>query len=183
MIRTLPLICSACGNKFTPNGELYYRDNFLNTNIKDIQFLCQTCIDSWQAKWQIKTAEFLEKDYVLTVTLTLADGSIYENLDCTPLEATVVTSEDMPEAAQRRLFAMYSSWDADRKKNSLKDCTFKDQFMRTTFSCETYGGEKFTDIAFRFNIKGQIETETAVPEYILQQLIDAYHLYEMQNKE
>ena len=55
--------------------------------------------------------------------------------------------------------------------------------MSLTFSCETYGGEKFNDIAFRFNMKGQIETETPVPEYVLKQIIDAYRLYEMQNKE
>lgn len=183
MIRTLPLVCSDCGNKFIPNGELYYRDNFLSTNIKDVHFVCSDCIGKWQAKWQIKAAEFFEKDYVLTVTITLADGTVYENLDCTPLETTVVTSEEIPEAAQRKLFAFYSDWDAVRKKNYLKDCTFKDEFMRTTFSCETYGGEKFNDVAFRFNMKGQIETETPVPEYVLQQIVDAYRIYEMQNKE
>lgn len=86
-----------------------------------------------QAKWQIKAAEFFEKDYVLTVTITLADGTVYENLDCTPLETTVVTSEEIPEAAQRKLFAIYSDWDAARKKNYLKDCTFKDEFMQHYF--------------------------------------------------
>lgn len=77
MIRTLPLVCSDCGNKFIPNDELYYRDNFLSTNIKDVHFVCSDCIGKWQAKWQIKAAEFFEKDYVLTVTITLADGTVY----------------------------------------------------------------------------------------------------------
>ena len=119
----------------------------------------------------------------MTVSITLEDGTIYKNLDCTPLEETVVTSEEIPEEAQRRLFSIYTEWDSERKKNSLKDCTFKDEFMRTTFSSESYGGEKFNDIAFRFNMKGQIETETPVPEYVLKQIIDAYRLYVMQNKE
>ena len=183
MIRTLPLVCGDCDKNFIPAGELYYRDNFISNSIRDVHFICPDCIKKWLDKWQIKTADFFEKDYVLTVSITLEDGTVYENLDCTPLEETVVTSEEIPEEAQRKLFAIYSKWDSDRKNNSLKDCTFKDEFMRTTFSCETYGGETFTDIAFRFNMKGQLETETPVPEYVLKQIIDAYRLYEMQNKE
>ena len=183
MIRTLPLVCSNCDNKFVPAEELYYRDNFMSNSIRDVHFICPDCIKRWKDKWRIKKAVFSEKDYVMTVSITLEDGTIYKNLDCTPLEETVVTSEEIPEEAQRRLFSIYTEWDSERKKNSLKDCTFKDEFMRTTFSCETYGGEKFNDIAFRFNMKGQIETETPVPEYVLKQIIDAYRLYEMQNKE
>ena len=165
MIRTLPLVCSNCDNKFVPAEELYYRDNFMSNSIRDVHFICPDCIKRWKDKWRIKTAVFSEKDYVMTVSITLEDGTIYKNLDCTPL------------------FSIYTEWDSERKKNSLKDCTFKDEFMRTTFSCETYGCEKFNDIAFRFNMKGQIETETPVPEYVLKQIIDAYRLYEMQNKE
>ena len=33
----------------------------------------------------------------MTVSITLEDGTIYKNLDCTPLEETVVTSEEIPE--------------------------------------------------------------------------------------
>ncbi len=183
MIRTLPLVCCDCAKTFVSTGELYYRDNFLSNSIKDAHFICPACIDKWKEKWQIKTAEFFEKDYVLTVTITLEDGTVYENLDCTPLEETVVASEEIPETAQRKLFDIYIDWNKECRKNSLKDCSFKEEFMRTTFSCKTYGGENFTDIAFRFNMKGQIETETVVPEYILQQIIDAYRIYEMQNKE
>lgn len=183
MIRTLPLICSECGKNFVAKEELYYRDNFLNNSIRDIRFICFDCIEIWRKKWNIKTANFVEKDYVLTVTITLNDGTVYENLDCTPLEETVVTSEEIPEEAQRKLFTIYCEWDVQRKKNLLKDCIFNDEFMRTTFSCETYGGEKFANIAFRFNMKGQIETETSIPEYVLQQIVEAYRLYEMQNKE
>ena len=39
--------------------------------------------------------------------------------------------------------------------------------MRTSFSCETYGGEKYEDVAFRVNIKGVMETAVPVPDYIL----------------
>jgi hypothetical protein len=52
--------------------------------------------------------------------------------------------------------------------------------MRTSFSCETYGGEKFDDIAFRFNMKGRLETEKPVPEYIIEQIITAWKIYENQ---
>lgn len=183
MIRKLSLVCSDCANAFVPIKELYYHDNFISNNIRDTRFICPDCIMKWEAKWQIAEAEFFEKDYIMTVTITLKDGTVYQNLDCTPLEETIVTSEEIPEEAQRKLFSIYSSWDATRKKNLLKDCTFKDEFMRTTFSCETYGGEVFTDIAFRFNMKGQIETESPVPEYILDQIVDAYQIYEMQNKD
>lgn len=31
----------------------------------------------------------------------MEDGTVYKNLDCTPLEETVVTSEEIPEEAQR----------------------------------------------------------------------------------
>ena len=65
----------------------------------------------------------------------------------------------------------------------LKYCTFKDEFMRTSFSCETYGGEKYEDVAFRVNIKGVMETAVPVPDYILKQIIDAYSIYELQNRE
>lgn len=183
MIRSLPLTCYDCNKDFIPNGALYYRDDFLSNNIRDVKFVCENCIANWEKKWNIETALFSEKDYVLTVTIVLKDGTVYENLDCTPLENTVVTSEDIPVTAQKILFNIYHDWDISRKKNLLKNCFFKDEHMKTTFSCETYDGEIFTDVNFRFNFKGNIETEIPIPEYILQQVIDAYNVYVNQNKD
>ena len=57
---------------------------------------------------------------------------------------------------------------------------FKDEFMRTTFTYETYGGEKSENIAFRFNMQGKIETEKPIPDYILEQIINAWKMYENQ---
>ena len=39
MIRTLPLVCSNCDNKFVPAEELYYRDNFMSNSIRDVHFI------------------------------------------------------------------------------------------------------------------------------------------------
>ena len=183
MIRSLKFVCSECGQEFVPEGEVHYRDNYLSSNIRDTKFICPACIRAWEAKWQIKYAAFTEEDYVLTVTIELEDGSVYENLDCTPIEETetVVVGEDIPLAAQKLLYEIYTVWDQQRKQNTLKDCTFNDEFMRTTFSCATYGGEKYENIAFRFTMKGQLETEKPIPDYIKEQIIEAYKLYEAQN--
>ncbi len=183
MIRTLHLVCSECGNAFVPEGEIYYRDNYMCTNIRDTKFICPACIKVWRDKWKIKDAVFQEEDYVLTVTVELEDGTVYTNMDCTPLDETetVVTGEDIPVEAQQRLYEIYSAWDKERKAQWLKDCTFNEEFMRTTFSCETYGGEKFENVAFRFNMRGDLETERPIPDYVKEQIIDAYRLYEAQN--
>ena len=183
MIRSIKLVCSKCHKPFRSDGVLYYSDDFSCTDIKDAQLICPDCLAQWEQNWQILDAAFVEEEYSLYVTITLKNGHVYKHLDCTPVEGKVITSENIPESGQRKLYSFYKTWDIERKKNMLKDCYFKDEFMRTTFSCETYGGEKFNDIAFRFNMKGQIETETPVPEYVLKQIIDAYRLYEMQNKE
>lgn len=180
MIRKLELICGKCQKHFNAEGILYYRDNFLATKISDAFFLCLECIKEWESKWQIKDAVFFEKDYSLYVDITLNDGSIYEGLDCTTMDGIVVTSEEIPVAAQRTLFAIFQKWDNERKKNTLKDGIFKDEFMRTSFTCETYGGEKFTNIAFRFNMQGKIETEKTIPDYIIEQIISAWKMYENQ---
>ncbi len=184
MIRCLKLICSGCGRQFTAEGEVHYRDNYLGKGFADIEFICSDCIEAWQKKWHIRNASYEEKDYVLTVTIELEDGSIYENMDCTPIDETetVVTGDDIPLDAQRKLYEFYSAWDKERKKNCLKNCFFKDEFMRTTFTCETIGGENFENIAFRFNSRGELETERPVPDYIRKQIISAYKIYENQNK-
>ena len=180
MIRELKLICGECQQEFTAEGKLYYRDNFRSAKISDAFLLCPACIDNWENKWQIEAAVFFERDYSLYVTITLNDGSIYEALDCTPMDGIVVTNEEIPLKAQQKLFDIYQEWNNERKKNTLKDCVFQDEFMRTSFTCETYGGEKYENIAFRFNMQGKIETEKQVPDYITEQIINAWRMYENQ---
>ena len=153
MIRSVKLVCAECGENFVPqDGVLYYKDNYINNTVKEAKFICPACIKKWHDKWQIKSAEFSEVDYVMTVTIELEDGT-------------------------------YHAWDMERKRDVLKYCHFKDEFMRTSFSCETYGGEKYEDVAFRVNIKGIMETAVPVPDYILKQIIDAYSIYELQNRD
>ena len=88
MIRTLDMICSECGEAFVPGAQLYYRDNYMSTNIRDTKFICPDCIAKWRAKWQIKNAVFHEHDYVMTVDIELEDGTIFKNMDCTPIDET-----------------------------------------------------------------------------------------------
>lgn len=183
MIRTLDFVCSECGEHFTPGEKLYYRDNYMNNSIRDTSFICPDCIAKWHEKWQIKSASFNETDYVLTVDLELEDGTVYNNMDCTPIDETetVVLGEDVPVEAQQKLYEIYAAWDKERKAHYLKDCTFKDEFMRTSFTCETYSGEKYDNIAFRVTMRGELQTEKPVPDYIKEQILEAYKLYEQQN--
>lgn len=183
VIRTLDFICSECGEAFLPGEKLYYRDNYLSSNIRDTKFICPACIERWQNKWHIKNASFTETDYVLTVDLELEDGTVYENMDCTPIEETetVILGEDAPLAAQQELYKIYAAWDKERKAHCLKDCTFKDEFMRTSFSCVTFDGEEFTNVAFRITMRGEMQTEIPVPDYIKSQILEAYKIYEAQN--
>ena len=169
MIRTLEFVCSECGEHFVPEEKLYYRDNYMNNSIRDTKFICPDCIH--------------EVDYVLTVDLELEDGTVYNNMDCTPIDETetVVLGEDVPVEAQQELYKIYAAWDKERKAHILKDCTFKDEFMRTSFTCETYSGERYENVAFRVTMRGELQTEIPVPEYIKMQILDAYKLYEEQN--
>lgn len=183
MIRTLDFVCSVCGSHFVPGEKLYYRDNYMSSSIRDSEFICPACIEKWQQKWQIKAACFNEKDYVLTVDLQLEDGTVYEGMDCTPIDETktVVLGEDVPAEAQRRLYEIYADWDKERKAHYLKDCEFTDEFMRTSFTCETYDGERYENVAFRITMRGELQTERSVPDYIREQIVEAYKLYEAQN--
>ena len=183
MIRTLDIVCSECGAAFVPGDKLYYRDNYMNTSIRDTKFICPDCIAKWQAKWQIKSAVFKEQDYVMTVDIELEDGTIFKNMDCTPIDetSTVVVGEDIPVEAQQKLYAIYDAWDKERKAHVLKDCIFTDEFMRTAVTCETYAGEKFENVAFRVTIRGELQTEIPMPDYIKKQVLEAYKLYEAQN--
>ncbi len=122
---------------------------------------------------------------MLTVDIELEDGSVYENMDCTPIEETqtVVVGEDIPVEAQQRLYEIYFAWDQERRAHVLKDCVFTDEFMRTSFTCATYGGEKFDNVAFRVTVRGELQTEIPVPDYIKRQILEAYRLYEAQSQD
>ena len=182
MIRSLGFVCSECGAKYVPGEQLFYRDDFSGSGIRETKFICDKCIKAWRDKWQIKQAVFHEQDYVLTVDVTLADGSKFENLDCTAIAETetVVVGEDIPEEAQHQLYVIYAAWDLQRKAKVLRDCVFNEEFMRTTVTCATYGGEQFEKVAFRVNRKGQLETEIFMPDYVKEQVLEAYRLYESQ---
>lgn len=60
----------------------------------------------WHDKWQIKNAEFSEVDYVMTVTIELEDGTVYEDLDCTPMDGYVVAGVDIPPEAQKNCMSL-----------------------------------------------------------------------------
>ena len=182
MIRSLKLICHDCHKSFQPTEEIFYRDDFSAKDIKDVELLCADCVNKWKKYWDIASAEFLEENYCMYVTITLKNGEHFEKLDCTPMDGIVVTGKEIPLEGQQKLYEIYQEWDIKRKKDTLKDCFFKDEFMRTTFTCETYGGEKFENIAFRFNMEGALETEKEVPIYIKEQIITAWKMYEAQNK-
>lgn len=61
------------------------------------------------------------------MTITLADGTVYKNMDCTPNEDTeaVVTGEDIPAEAQQRLYGIYKAWRDEQASRQLKDCFSK----------------------------------------------------------
>lgn len=179
MIRTLEFKCSRCGNSYLPKERLYYYDDYTSTSISQAQLVCEDCINAWIEKWRIQSAEFHEKDCVLTVDLVLQDGTTYEHLDCSALDelGLVILGEDVPETVQKELYTIYNAWDLERKAHILKDCTFKEDFMNISFNCETYGGEKFEDVAFRVSRRGELQTAIPVPDYIKEQILEAYGLY------
>lgn len=185
MIRTLELVCSECGEHFLPKNELYYKDDYMNLSFRDIKLICDSCIKKWQENWKIKSASFKEADYVMTVDILLENGTEYNDVDCTPIDETetVVLGMDIPVAAQKQLYSIYRKWDLERKVNLLKECSFKEEFMRTSFSCITFGGESFDNVAFRVARNGELETEIPVPNYIKAQLLANYRIYELQNSE
>ncbi len=180
MIKELKFVCSECGEAFTPKSGVHYRDNYLSTSVADTAFICDHCIAAWHAKWQIKAATFQEKDCVMTADILLADGTDIKKIDCTPIEeeGIVVLGEDVPREAQEELFKFYTAWDLERKRNILKECSFEEEFMRTTVTCETFGGERFEKIAFRVNRKGELETEKPLPDYVKEQVLEQYGIYE-----
>lgn len=181
MIRTLKLICAECKETYNAEGLIYYRENFISRDFQDVELVCPKCHQAWIDKWKIKSADFKELHDNLYVNLELEDGTFFEELDCTPMDEheIVALGVDSPDEAQKALYTIYHEWDLERKANILERCDFKDEFMRTTFTCATYSGEAYTDVAFRFTMNGDMQTEVPVPDYIKEQVAEAYEIYMM----
>ena len=178
MIRSLDLRCNLCNKLFSAHEKLYYQDDFTANDIRMLRLICAECLAKWEESLQVVSAVFKEKDCFLYVDIALKNGEQHLGLDCTPMDDIVVTGIDLPESSKRHLFAIYSVWLQEKRKDMLKECLFTDEFMRTTFSCTTFSGEEFTDIAFRFNRKGELETESPIPDNILYQVMDAWRICE-----
>ena len=104
MIRSVRLVCAECGSEFVPEGGvLYYKDNYINNTVKRQSSSARRALKNGTKKWQIKNAEFNEVDYVMTVTIELEDGTVYEDLDCTPMDGYVVAGVDIPPEAQKKI--------------------------------------------------------------------------------
>ncbi|MBR1590232.1 MAG: hypothetical protein IJ657_04090 [Acidaminococcaceae bacterium] len=179
MIRTLPLHCSRCGKEFIPQHGLHYQDDFSVQSFKDIKLICDQCIEDWKNKWQIAGAEYKEHNYVLTVTITLKDGTVFENMDCTPIEETesVIAGEDIPPEAQHKLYEYYVVWAEKRESQQIKDCFFtKETEGKFTADITTNGGEQYENLAFTVE-NGYLRTAQEVPEYILEGLVNAFKSY------
>ena len=131
MIRTLSLTCSRCGNTISAQDHLYYQDDFTVQSFQDIKLVCDDCIRAWKEKWQIAHAEFHEENYVLTVTITLKNGTVYKNMDCTPLEDTesVITGEDIPAEAQHALYEYYVAFAQKREAEQIKTASLLKEKM------------------------------------------------------
>lgn len=181
MIRRLDLVCSKCNNVFSAQKELYYQEDFKEKNFNDVKFICSDCLEKWQEYWQVKQADFWEKDGVLYTTINLLNGEQRENITCTAMNDIVVIDEDIPLEAKQKLYGFYKKWYDEKMKDYLKTCSFKEEFMRTSFTCETYGGDIYTDVAFRFNRLGILETEKEVPDKIKEQVVSAWNVYELSN--
>ncbi len=181
MIRELALTCSECRKTFIAESKLLYKDNFKIQDFSNIELVCQDCFDAWQNYWQIESAVFFEEFSSLYVNITLQNGDSIPKLDCTPMDDIVAVGNDIPLNAQKKLYQIYSKWYDEKMKDVLKTCTFTESFMRTSFTCETYGGKKYEDIAFRFTRQGAFEAESPVPEDIRKQVVSAWHRYELSN--
>lgn len=179
MICKLELCCSDCKKKFTAKKDLYYRNDFTAQRFEDIQLICDNCYKNWEEYWQITEANFREENCYYYVDVYLKNGEQYLNLDCTPMDNIVVTSLDMPLTAKQNLFSIYIVWLDEQRKDLLKECIFNEEFMKTTFSCTTYSGEEYRNIAFRFNRKGELEVEREIDEKILTQVAEAWQLAEI----
>jgi len=178
MIRSVDLICSRCGKSFVPKERLFYQDDFTAAPLKDTKFICDECMAKWHDRWKIKDAVFSERDYVLTVDITLEDGTRFEHLDATPIEetGTVVTGEDIPEEAAKDLFARWEKFAAEKEKKQIKDCFFEKKGEGYEVSFTTVGGEKHDHVPFSIK-DGYLILEEDVDEDIMEGIVTAYKSY------
>ena len=181
MIRELKLLCSECGKEFSARNKLYYKDTFQSKDFSDFKLICPACHKKWQDYWSVEDARFFEEYGSLYVDIVLKNKDKYEKMDCTAMDDIVATSTDIPLKAQKTLYNIYKKWYDIKMKDCLKSCDFKESFMKTTFTCETYGGDKYTDIAFRFNRMGALETESEIPDIIKNQIMEKWDAYELMN--
>ena len=65
--------------------------------------------------------------------------------------------------------------------NGLIGLNTKNNMAEYFSTCETYSGERYENVAFRVTMRGELQTEIPVPDYIKMQILDAYKLYEEQN--
>lgn len=181
MIRELKLLCSECKKTFSARNKMYYKDSFQSRDFAEIDLICSSCHKKWLDYWVVEDAEFFEEYGSLYANISLKNKRIYKKVDCTAMDNIVATNIDIPLKAQKTLYNIYKKWYDIKMKDCLKNCEFKESFMKTTFTCETYGGERYEDVAFRFNRLGALETETEIPEIIKNQIIEKWNVYEMVN--
>ncbi len=182
MIRRLELRCGFCAQEFLADKVLHYKDDFIEKDISKLKLMCDACKKKWEEEYVVHTAEFCEKDCFLYMDVAFRNGTVHKMLDCTALEDRIVAGIDLPETAQKELFSIYEVWLNEKRKDLVKECIFSEEHMKTTFSCVTFSGETFNDIAFRFNRKGELETEVPVPANIMAQVVEAWHMCEITGK-
>ncbi|MDR2006889.1 MAG: hypothetical protein LBP78_06585 [Acidaminococcales bacterium] len=178
MIKKLELVCSKCQKPYRAGKSLFYAEDFKTADFGKVKLICPGCLAEWRSYWKIDKACFFEKAGVLYVNIELANGDVYEQLDCTAMDDIVAISHDIPLRAQNRLYKIYKKWYDEKMKDCLKNCVFSESFMRTAFTCETFGGDKYSDVAFRFNRLGVLETESEIPEVVKKQIAEKWSIYE-----
>jgi len=177
MLRAIPLVCSKCGKNFAPTGQLFYKDDFTARSLRDTHLICADCVKKWEERWKLADAKFSERDYVLTVTLTLRDGTEYKNLDAEVLDGTVVTGEDIPESVKRELYDRYVKWAEQRAALIIKDCFFTREGSGLYARCTTEGGTEYPRIALSLDENSELVCNPDVPEYVREQLTNAFNSY------
>ena len=181
MIRKRELICYKCQNTYDSGKTLFYVEDFKTTDFSRLPLVCPACIAEWEAYWEIAKAGFSEKSGNLYVNIKLANGQTHEKINCTPMDDIIAVELDIPDKAQKKLYQIYKKWHDKKMKDFLKTCTFQESFMHTSFTCETYGGKRYENIAFRFNRLGVMETQDAVPDFIKKQVVERWNAYELAN--
>ena len=58
---------------------------------------------------------------------------------------------------------------------------FQVQYILILCPKSRYAGEKYENVAFRVTMRGELQTEIPMPDYIKKQVLEAYKLYEAQN--